>query len=439
MWLYPVMPALSRMVSQSYYRLTLGGARVPVSGPVLIVANHSNGLIDPALIVVAARRSVRFMAKAPLFTYPGLGWLIRAVGSVPVYRRQDDPSRVSANLGVFRDVHRALGAGYALGVFPEGTSHSASQLQPLKSGAARVALGAAKEIGGAFPIVPMGLVFRDRRTFRSSAHVIIGESPVWDDLAARGDDRDAVRELTKRIEASMRAVTFNLQDWSDAQLVRCAERVWHAEFGAADDAQSEMHRLRITTDALAQLRQGEGHDWRRVGRELKTHDRLLARLGLTPMTLHDQVTNEAAFRWLMSRIPLLLLVPLAAIGVALFSLPREIAGRVGTKLAIKEGEDSLPTLRVLYGGVIFLTWFLVLSIGVGCVAGWWTAAATFVALPFLAVATLLVSEWRSMSWHEIRRFFVLRFHRDRVAALRDRQRALAADLRALNDAFNGVR
>jgi len=432
MWLHSVMPALSRLVTHSYYRLTVGGAKVPAEGPVLVVANHTNSLMDPALIVVAAGRTVRFMAKAPLFTYPGLGWLVRAVGSVPVYRTQDDPKGVRQNFDVFRDVHRALAEGYALGIFPEGTSHSASRLQPLKTGAARIALGAARQIGSAFPIIPFGLVFRDRRTFRSAARVIVGASPEWDDLVARGpEDKDAVRELTRRIERSMRAVTLNLQDWSDAQLVQCAERVWHAEFGGEPGLGAEVERLRLTTDALAHLRQGGDHRWRHVARALRGHDRLLSRLGLSPQSLHAQVSNEAAFGWMLRRLPLLLLLPVAALGVALFYLPREMAGRLGAKLAIKEGEDAVPTFRVLYGAVIFLLWFLALAIVTGVVAGPLAGVLTFFALPVVAFATLMVSEWRQLSWHEIRRFFVLRFHRDRVAHLRVRQRELAWQLRSL--------
>jgi 1-acyl-sn-glycerol-3-phosphate acyltransferase len=435
MWLYPLMPVLSRLVTHSYYRLSVGGSTVPTDGPVLVVANHSNSLMDPALIGVAAGRKVRFMAKAPLFTYPGLGWLIRAVGSVPVYRTQDDPRGVRQNFDVFRDVHAALAAGYALGIFPEGTSHSAAGLLRLKTGAARIALGAAQHIGRAFPIVPMGLVFRDRRTFRSAARVIVGEAPAWDDLAARGaGDKEAVRELTRRIETSMRAVTVNLQDWSDAQLVQCAARVWHAEFGGEDDLRSEIERVHLTTAALARLRAGHDQRWRHVARGLRGHDRLLARLGLTPETLHLQVSPEATLMWLVRRIPLLLLLPLALAGLVLFWLPREITGRVGAKMAMKEGEDAIPTFRVFLGAVIFLAWCLLLGVGAGVAAGVLAGIATFFVLPVVAFAALTVSEWRHLSWHQIRRFWVLRFHRDRVADLRDRQRALAWELRALYDA-----
>ena len=432
MWLYSAMPAISSLVCRAYYRLTVGGARVAPDGPVLLVANHTNSLMDPPLVVVAAQRKVRFMAKSTLFTHAGISWLVKAVGSVPVYRQQDDRKAVSQNFDSFRDVSSALAEGHAVGIFPEGISHSASRLQPLKTGAARIGLGAALKIGKAFPIVPMGLVFRDRRTFRSAAHVVVGDAFAWDDLALRGpNDKEAVRDLTRRIEASMRSVTLNLHDWSDEQLVRCAERVWRAEFEVSPDVRDEMERLHAATNALAQLRLGEETRWRPVARALRAHDRMLTRMGLTPRTLRDQVSSDAALRWTLSRIPQLAFVPIAAVGFALFWIPREITAAAAEKLARAEGEDTIPTYRVLAGSLFFSVWFLLLAIASALFVGPWGGVLVFIALPFIAMSALAVGESRRLTWEAVRRFFVLRAQRDRVLALRERQRALAEELRNL--------
>lgn len=425
------MPVISRLACTTYYRLNVSG-QVPVTGPVLVVANHSNSLMDPALVVFASGRMIRFMAKNTLLTHKQIGWLVRAVGSVPVYRQIDDPRLVTQNFDSFSAVHEAIALGDAVGIFPEGTSHSASRLQPLKTGAARIALGAAKKLGHAFPIVPIGLVFRDRRTFRSSARVIIGESCIWDDLAHRGSaDKEAVRELTRRIDASLRTVTLNLRSWADEQLVRCAERVWAAEFGSASDGRGELERLQATTDALALLRMGEHTGWRRVARELRAHDRILARLHLTPSTLKARPTIDASVSWLIERLPLLAMLPLAAIGLILFFIPREVTGLVAGKLARAEGEDAVPTFRVLYGAAIFLLWFILLSVAGGMAFGAPAGFLLFLVLPFLAYAGIKIGDSQRLSWLVVRRFFIMRFQRARIADLRARQRALADSLRTL--------
>jgi hypothetical protein len=329
-------------------------------------------------------------------------------------------------------VHRAIADGHAVGIFPEGISHSAPRLQPLKTGAARIALGAAKLLGRSFPIVPMGLVFRDRRTFRSSARVIVGASCEWDDLAHRGsEDKEAVRELTRRIEKSMLAVTLNLHDWADEQVVRCTERIWQAEFGATSDALSDIERLQATTDALARLRLGESSQWRRVAREIRGHDRMLARLGFTPLTLNASVSNDAAVSWTLQRLPLLLLIPLSVVGAILFWVPRELTGIVGTKLAMSEGEDAVPTFRVLAAAIFFPLWFILIGSLVGHRNGFWIGFATTCSLPLLAFLALAVGESRRLSIEAARRFFVRRFDRARVEQMRARQRRLAAELKQL--------
>ena len=426
------MPMMSRLAAYGYYRVALGGEHPPREGPELVVANHTNSLLDVAFVGVASRRAVRFMAKAPLFTYPGLGWLVKAVGSVPVYRRQDDPRLVVQNLDMFREVYRAIAQGHAVGIFPEGTSHSASGLQPLKTGAARIALGAAEHLGRAFPIVPIGMVFRDRRAFRSRARVVVGRSCVWDDLASRGPgDRDAVRELTRRIEESMRAVTLNLHDWQDEQIVRMAEQVWRAEFELSRTPEAEIDRLATTTRALAQLRLGDDPAWRAVARELRSHERVLGRLGLTPTTVRANISTGSAALRLLRRMPLLLMTPIAALGLALFWVPREVTGVIGTRASKIEGDDSIPTFRVMYGAVVFFVWFVLLAAAVGTTWRWSAAVVAFFALPALAFVAMAVGESRQFVWQSIRRYLVLRRHPERVAALRQRQHALAQRLKDL--------
>ena len=177
---------------------------------------------------------MRFLAKAPLFSDWKIGWLVKAAGAIPVYRRSDDPALMSRNEDAFRAVFEVLGDGAAVGIFPEGISHSASSIAPLKTGAARIALGAAERTGRPVAIVPIGLSFREKETFRSDAFVVRGPPLAWDDLAQRGpDDADAVRELTSRINAALRSVTINLGSWEDRPIVECAVRIWEAERGDA--------------------------------------------------------------------------------------------------------------------------------------------------------------------------------------------------------------
>ena len=431
MWLYRAMPLISELAVRSYYRVTVAGGRLPATGPVLVVANHNNSLVDPALVAAMAGRNVRFMAKAPLFTHPLIGWLIKGVGSVPVYRQQDDPSKMSQNLDSFRDVHAVLAQGDVVGIFPEGISHSMSRLAPLKTGAARIALGAAAQLGTDFPIVAMGLVFRDRDTFRSEAHVIIGEAFRWDDLVGEVSNRSSVRELTERIERAMRAVSVNLEQWEDEPLVRTAEAVWRAEHGADPTPAAEVERLRVTAEALQALRSGGAEEWRETAVELRAHGRALHKLGLTPETLIEDVPLGAALRWSIGKLPLLPLLPISALGGLFFWLPKRITVAGAAHTARLEGDDTVVTHRVLVGGVMFPLWIAVTSVLVGLRFGWAAGLLFALVQPFWAFAALAVGERRQAMWTAVRRYFLRRLNGQRLAPLRARQRALAERLRVL--------
>ena len=79
---------LARLAVQIFYRVQRIGATLP-DGPVLLVANHPNSLLDPALVQATAGRPSRFLAKSTLFQGHFLSPLIRRSGAIPVHRRID--------------------------------------------------------------------------------------------------------------------------------------------------------------------------------------------------------------------------------------------------------------------------------------------------------------------------------------------------------------
>ena len=439
MWLLPLFPSLAISASHVYYRLTFAGGRVPATGPVLLVANHPNSLFDPVLVQAATPRPVRFLAKAPLFTDRLVGWLVRGSGSIPAYRRIDDPAQVARNEDTFRAVYAALGAGAAVGVFPEGLSHSAPALAPLRTGAARMALGAFTAAGRAFPIVPIGLVLRQKDIFRSEALVLVGEPVEWDDLAPRGvEDAEAVRELTARIDAGLRRVTVNLEQWEDQPLAECAVRIWEASRGAAPAPAERVARLEITTRLLAVVRETADPAGLELAREVQAHCARLARLRLRPSDVLAEVPWGRGFAWGARRLPLVL--PLgAAIAIAgflVFFPPYRLTGWVAG--LFRQEHDQRATHKLLVGIVAYALWVILLAILTGVRFGPLFAPLVLAGTPLVGMAGLLVRErWRG-SWRDARRFFLLRSRRALVDQLAARQRALADRLHALYEAHTAT-
>lgn len=134
------LPILLRLIG----RLEVEHAgRVPLEGPLVVVANHLN-ILDPILVCAVSPRRLRPMAKRELFEVPLIGWVPWLYGAFPV-------RRFSADLGALRAGRNHLRAGRAVLVHPEGTRSPTHELQPALPGSAMMAL-----LGGAV-IVPAAI------------------------------------------------------------------------------------------------------------------------------------------------------------------------------------------------------------------------------------------------------------------------------------------
>lgn len=190
--------------------------------PLVVVATHANGFVDPALLYATSPRPLRFLAKATLWKTPPIGLLLDAAGAVPVHRAQDGATE--ANRSTFSSCHEVLRRDGAIAIFPEGTVTDEPRIGHVHTGAARIALGARASGVAGLLIVPVGLVYEDKTRPRTRALVRVGE-PI--DLDAEittivepggsggEDDQGAVRRLTAAVRDALRAVALDYEDESD--------------------------------------------------------------------------------------------------------------------------------------------------------------------------------------------------------------------------------
>src|SRR5262245_37987181 len=150
------MPVIELLAAPAYQatRVVLGAAahayfqrievrnaeRVPRRGPLLVVANHPASFTDVIVLGAAVPRRLHLLAMAALFKPWIRGFGLRLCGTLPIYRRQDDPTLMHRNEDTFRACHELFDRGGAVLIFPEGTSLADRQVVPLKTGAARLAL-----------------------------------------------------------------------------------------------------------------------------------------------------------------------------------------------------------------------------------------------------------------------------------------------------------
>jgi glycerol-3-phosphate O-acyltransferase / dihydroxyacetone phosphate acyltransferase len=434
-WLHRHIHGLTTFAARTYYQVSVAGTRVPRHGPVLLVANHPNSLMDPALVSMAANRPVRFLARSGLFEMRSIGWLVRASGAIPVYRRMDDPDRVERNREMFSAAHQALVGGDAVGIFPEGISHSEPSLAPLKTGAARIALGAAQEAGAGFPILPIGLTFRGgKERFRSQALLLVGRPIRWADLADADEASlpQTVRTLTTRIEEGLARVTVNLESWDDFPVVEAAEAIHDAEYGRPGSSNPVrwLARMRRTAEALEAARKDRPGMWEPLANEAIRHMRVLGSLRLHPHDLHQVPRAAVALRFILKSVFFFgVAAPLAVVGSILFFPPYRLVGWAEPRYDLPP--EKRATYKVLGGTVAFGGWIVLLAALIRELAGWQPALATLILLPLLGITTLAIRDRWSQTADDLRRILVLKGRTDLRERLLVRQARLADRIREL--------
>ena len=184
--------AALRVTLQLFFRTVKveGDEHLPRDHAYIVALNHPNGLIDPGLVLVTAEAPISFLAKSTIFEMPVLGWLARTLRAIPVYRRQDAGADVAQNARTFEVAREVLMDGGAIALFPEGISHDARTLLPLKTGAARIALGAARRSDAPLrlSLVPAALLYSSKTRFRSDVVLRYGPPiavPVGDKVLGR--------------------------------------------------------------------------------------------------------------------------------------------------------------------------------------------------------------------------------------------------------------
>lgn len=421
---------LVRLLVLAYYRRVeaKGLDRLPASGPVLLTPNHPNSLFDSLALGSVTPRRIRFVAKHTLFSGPLLP-LLKWAGILPIHRQQDageGGGSMRDNLQAFEACFRVLEEGGAVGIFPEGITHDQPRLAQVKTGPARIALGAEARHGFALglAVVPVGLHFPRKAAWRSDAVIAFGE-PVrvadWKDRHA-ADARGAVRALTAEIEARIKGLLPQV-DAGDEPVVAAVAAAYE---DAPASAEEDRLRRQEVADAVRHFRAADPALVKRLGGEALRFQRLLDRIGISHRTLARSLSLEALREEGLPRAAALVLgFPLMLYGLLNNLLTSRLAALSVRLFARKEDQTMIALQRVLGGVVgipityaaqglaVWRIWGLHAALGYvatcpvsGLFAWWWLRKLASAAVTLEEGALLLTHRW--LLWRLRRRRIRLR-------------------------------
>ncbi|QMU30299.1 1-acyl-sn-glycerol-3-phosphate acyltransferase [Adhaeribacter radiodurans] len=345
---------------------------MPDKGPLLLVANHPNTFMDPIVIASLFKQEIYFIAKSTVFSSPFRKWLLQRMNLIPVYRREDGLVVAGANESTFEKCYEFLNAKGSLLIFPEGNSFNERRLRPLKTGAARIALGAAARLDFTqeVKILPIGLNYLEPTRFRSNLLINVAPPIVVNNLASvyQQDASKAVYQLTNQIRTELEANIIHTHSNTDDELVYQVETVFKNHLLTNSEKTDSEQEFQLTRAIVASLEYFKRHDSERVKNiqhKLKTYLQQIKALHLEETVFYSPEGKMHFGKWLFTSILFLLIgLPLYLFGLLTNYLPYIIPAKVANALT-EEAEFIAPillttgifTFPLFYGVELYLFWY----------------------------------------------------------------------------------
>lgn len=427
-----IWQAFCRLMTSIFYRRheAAGSEHVPGDGATILCANHVNALVDAVVIQATCERAIHPLARSGLFRRPLLRPILNGIQAVPIYRRQSGTDREvrQANLDAFSRCYEILGEGKALLIFPEGQSHSDPMLRPLKTGAARLALGHLERCGALPAVVPVGLNFSHKGRFRTSLLVQYGE-PLAFEPQVDEDPEAQVRRYTAEIERGLERVTLNVDSWRDLELLRHLQSFFNLRGRRGQKSLADRFRvLKQLIDAHRQLRARFPDEVEALAGKLERFKELCDKHGVQDYHLNLRYRPMLVLRFLVRSLFFIGLVfPIALWGVLNSLLPYALTRRASQMTA--RGRDQYDTAGMLFGFLSFALFWGLQSFVVFWFWGLWPAATLYaLSLPFSGAIALMVSRERMRILENVRVFLLFTRRRRLRDYLRRKREELEIDL-----------
>jgi 1-acyl-sn-glycerol-3-phosphate acyltransferase len=410
MLFYTVMKPLVRLGLRVFFRRleVRHRERLRLPGPLMLCGNHPNTLMDPLVAAVQRHEPIAFLAKSTFFKNPILGAIMRSGNSIPIYRRQDAAAGSDAtsarqlaasNEASFGRCYDYLERGGTVMIFPEGTSVSERRLRPLKTGAARIALGteARHDFKLGLKLVCVGTNYFDPSKFRSDVLLNVAPPIVVADYAARyhQDPEAAADELTEEIRRRLTRRLVISRAAEDDELAQQVERTFGDHLNPDDDPTTLYDNFELSRTLLDAVAWFEQHDPGRLAALRGALTTYLAELQ------HHKVDDEALDQTrrpstgLADYLSLILGFPVWLYGLITNYIPYKIPSQVARR-ATKETEF----IAAIMLGVGMITFPIAYAVEAAAVQHWlthdWRLTALFVlTLPLAGFYAL--SYWQTLS------------------------------------------
>jgi glycerol-3-phosphate O-acyltransferase/dihydroxyacetone phosphate acyltransferase len=363
-----MMAGLARLLVRLFFRQVQARHTERLLGdrPIVLVADHRNGLVDGLVLMAALGRYPRFLGKSTLFSNPLLWPFLKLAGVVPIHRADDGPVG-EANTGAFARANRLMAEGGLVAVFPEGVSHDQPALQSLRTGSARIALTASASGVRDVAVVAVTLLYDQKQRFRSRALVTVGHPEAVEPRLAeyRADGPRAVRSLTADMADQLRRTGSDDGLWFGADTLAAVADIV-ARRPSVLPVEVTLSERQVVSQALHAAEIGDGRyaAMESLAMAYGSYRRDLDLLGLDDSQVAADYGTDHLWLTLLGRsvVTGLAALPFAVVGAAIHLVPY---GLVKAASLVPDNEGIRATVKVIGSLFLYVATYVIVGMTVG--------------------------------------------------------------------------
>jgi 1-acyl-sn-glycerol-3-phosphate acyltransferase len=436
-WAYKGVRSFARFWVNRFFRSIeiLGSANV-VNGPAIFAINHPNNLIDSMIVGYAIERKIHYLATAQLFRNRVLSLFLHNMGVIPIYRKQDDPSHGEKNLSAFQACYEVLQRGGAIGIYPEGTTHAEPRVRKIKTGAARIALEAESQFHPGIRIVPVGLNFAVRKSFRGDVTVNIGKPIEVEPYLAeyKTASVESVEKLTADLQKALEKEVIHIEEPELEKFVKDIEQLYKGELirdlvevGVSRKKIDDFRISKRLVEGIRYFNQQDPALVLEIRSKVEAYKNRLKRVRIQDELMHGIMNNKTTFRSFLVRVLLMIAaMPVGIWGALNHFLPYQISRWVSRKMASKETDYA--TVRIISGIILYPLFYAAQIWLVMKRFGWIPAIVYGATLPMLGAFAYYYWEKFRRIRGDLQLFFVMLTRKKLIEHLMERREHLIAEM-----------
>ncbi len=426
--LYRILKYLFLPTYSVYFRsLTINNKKgLPLDGPLVLAVNHTSAFMDPILVAVKFDRVFNFLARGEAFNSKFAKSMYANLNMLPIYRPETMPDDVHKNKFIFEKCYEHLNNGKAIMMFPEGFSKTERRLRPIKTGLARMALGAESENNWELgtKVLAVGLNYSNPHIFRSDVFINVGNAidvREFRDIYEE-DPKKGVDALTERVKVEMEATTVVIGDERTDVFIANLEKLLQLDLDKGKLGLKSFETTKELVQNIEDLAEKEPEQFKSIELRLANYVQRLNRLGLKRNRIFEGRIKSSL---ILNVLLLILGFPLFAIGAVLNAVPYWLTVFVSRKVQVRD--DFVGSLKTAAGMFLFLIFYILTALIIGSYSTWYIGLISFFLLHPLMIFVLhyinrfldLIQDYKHTRLFRRKSTFMDNMRKERSDILRD--------------------